>query len=343
MTRYFKVLPFAVAALGMATVSHAQEQAAATTTSNTIRPIPTSDQMYRKRLTRAIDLREKQNRPMYSEGKQISKIIIDAVKRGELQPYKNDSLTSTFTTKEMSANMSYPIEAPVELEDDWGSGTKPGDKPKAKAASDDGWGSAPAKPKANDGWGPAPKAAASTSTTKQVPVLDSKGKQVRRNGRLVFKTVKVTETAKAPEPATSQEYLPRQLYQLQLTEDMIFDKKRSRMYHQIQTISLVLPSTLPQNTSGLEKPIATFKYSDLVRVFRANPKTAIWFNAQNDAEHKNLADAFELWLFNSYITKVSNAGDDDLATAYGGEREGLLAAQQTAADLVEYEYNLWSF
>jgi hypothetical protein len=124
---------------------------------------------------------------------------------------------------------------------------------------------------------------------------------------------------------------------------MIFDKKRSRMYHQIKTVSLKLPSTLQMNTSGLEKNIATFKYSDLVKVFRNNPQTAIWFNAQNDAQHKNLADAFELWLFNSYITKVSNPAGDDLASQYGSEREGLLAAQQTAADLVEYEYNLWSF
>jgi hypothetical protein len=81
----------------------------------------------------------------------------------------------------------------------------------------------------------------------------------------------------------------------------------------------------------------------LVKVFRNNPQTAIWFNAQNDAQHKNLADAFELWLFNSYITKVSNPAGDDLASQYGSEREGLLASQQTAADLVEYEYNLWSF
>jgi len=115
------------------------------------------------------------------------------------------------------------------------------------------------------------------------------------------------------------------------------------MYHQIKTVSLKLPSTLATNTSGLEKNIASFKYSDLVKVFRNNPQTAIWFNAQNDAQHKNLADAFELWLFNSYIVKVSNPTGDDLATQYGSEREGLLAAQQTAADLVEYEYSLWSF
>ncbi|MDB5235886.1 MAG: gliding motility protein GldN, partial [Hymenobacter sp.] len=139
------------------------------------------------------------------------------------------------------------------------------------------------------------------------------------------------------------EYRPKDLYEMELKEDMIFDKKRSRMYHDIQSITLLVPSTLAANISGIEKPIATFKYSDLVKVFRNNPQNAIWFNAENDAQHKNLADAFELWLFNSYITKVSNAGDSRLDDIYGGAQQGILAAQQTSADLIEYEYNLWSF
>jgi gliding motility associated protien GldN len=332
MTRYFKVLPFTLAALTAAFAARAQEQATSTATTGAIRQIPVSDQMFRKTIWRAIDLREKQNRPMFSDGKEISRVIIDAVKRGELQAYKNDSVTSTFTAKEMSANMSYAIEAPISADadgGDWGAAA-----PKAstkKKPVDDGWGASVAS---------TPKPA-----TKRVAVLDSKGKPVKKNGKTVYKTVPVSSVAVAlpPAPKTTDEYRPKDIYQMELTEEMIFDKKRSRMYHQIKTVSLKLPSTLQMNTSGLEKNIATFKYSDLVKVFRNNPQTAIWFNAQNDAQHKNLADAFELWLFNSYITKVSNPAGDDLASQYGSEREGLLAAQQTAADLVEYEYNLWSF
>ncbi|MGI4864028.1 MAG: gliding motility protein GldN [Janthinobacterium lividum] len=335
MTSYFKVLPLALTALTVSVAARAQETAAATATTGAVRAIPVSDQMFRKTIWRAIDLREKQNRPMFSDGKEISRVIIDAVKRGELQAYKNDSVTSTFNAKEVSANMSYPLEAPISADadgGDWGAAAPaPAAGKKAKAA-DDGWGS------------PAP-VAKKPATTKRVAVLDANGRVVKRNGKTVYKTVPITSVAKAepPAPATSAEYRYKDLYQMELSEEMIFDKKRSRMYHQIKTISLKLPSTLPGNAAGLEKNIATFKYSDLVKVFRNNPQSAIWFNAQNDAQHKNLADAFELWLFNSYITKVSNPAGDDLASQYGGDREGLLAAQQTAADLVEYEYNLWSF
>lgn len=332
MTRYFKVLPFTLAALTASFAARAQEQATSTATTGAIRQIPVSDQMFRKTIWRAIDLREKQNRPMFSDGKEISRVIIDAVKRGELTPYKNDSVTSTFTAGEMAANMSYAIEAPISPDADGGDWGAPAAKSSTK------------KKPVDDGWG-APIPSTPKPATKRVAVLDSKGKPVKKNGKTVYKTVPVSSVAVAPPPPpkTTEEYRPKDIYQMELTEEMIFDKKRSRMYHQIKTVSLKLPSTLASNTSGLEKNIATFKYSDLVKVFRNNPQTAIWFNAQNDAQHKNLADAFELWLFNSYITKVSNPAGDDLASQYGSEREGLLAAQQTAADLVEYEYNLWSF
>jgi hypothetical protein len=333
MTRYFKIIPFTLATLMVTATAYAQEQAAATTTTGAVRAIPVSDQMFRKTIWRAIDLREKQNLPMYSDGKEIGRVIIDAVKRGELQAYKNDSVTSTLTATEMSANMSYAIEAPVSADgDDWGAGAPAAKSTKKAAAVDDGWGTPVASSK-------------KPSATKRVAVLDSKGKPVKKNGKTVYRTVPVSSVAVAPPPPpkTTDEFRPKDLYQMELSEEMIFDKKRSRMYHQIKTISLKLPSTLPQNTSGLEKNVATFKYADLVKVFRNNPQTAIWFNAQNDAQHKNLADAFELWLFNSYITKISNPAGDDLASQYGGERQGLLASQQIAADLVEYEYNLWSF
>ncbi|RZJ61656.1 MAG: gliding motility protein GldN, partial [Hymenobacter sp.] len=76
MTSYFKVLPFAFTALSVSLAARAQEQAAATATTGAVRAIPVSDQMFRKTIWRAIDLREKQNRPMFSDGKEISRVII---------------------------------------------------------------------------------------------------------------------------------------------------------------------------------------------------------------------------------------------------------------------------
>ena len=268
--------------VAIALSASAQEQATTASSSGSKRPIPTSDQMFRKTIWRSVDLREKQNKPMFSEGKEISRVIIEAVKRGELTPYRNDSLTSTFTAAQMSANMSF----------DEGAQMTPEEISVFGGENSDAWGSdIPPKPGA----------------------------------------------------PTAYEYRAKDLFQINLKEDMIFDKKRSRMYHDIKTLELIVPASTPGNKAGYDKPVATFKYSDLMRVFRKNAQNAIWFNAQNDAQHRNLADAFELWLFNSYITKVSNPSDSDLGDIYGSQRQGILASQQTAADLVEYEYNLWSF
>ena len=311
------------AGLSLSLTAAAQEQATTASSTGSHRPIPPSDQMFRKSIWRQVDLREKQNKPMFSEGKEISRVILEAVKRGELQAFKNDSLTSTFTPTEVSGNMSY-ADQKVELSAE----------EKAAGFSDTDLGGG------GDAWGaPTPKKSAS----KKVPKLGANGKPMKdKKGRVIMVNAPAA-VAVAKAKAPGNEYRYKDLYEMELKEDMIFDKKRSRMYHDIKAITLLVPSTLSANVSGIEKPIGTFKYSDLVKVFRNNPQSAIWFNAENDAQHKNLADAFELWLFNSYITKVSNAGDSRLDDIYGGAQQGILAAQQTAADLIEYEYNLWSF
>ena len=322
------------AGLSLSLTASAQEQATTASSNGSHRPIPPSDQMFRKSIWRQVDLREKQNKPMFSEGKEISRVILEAVKRGELQAYKNDSLTSTFSPQEVTGNASY-VDEKVELSaEEKAAGFSEKD---LGGGGDDGWGaSGPKKGGAKGG------AKGTAAKTIRQPKLDAKGKPMKdKKGKVIMETVAVTPSA--PAVPLGNEYRPKDLYELEIKEDMIFDKKRSRMYHDIQSITLLVPSTLPTNVSGIEKPIGTFKYSDLVKVFRNNPQNAIWFNAENDAQHKNLADAFELWLFNSYITKVSNAGDSRLDDIYGGAQQGILAAQQTAADLVEYEYNLWSF
>lgn len=59
-----------------------------------------ADVFYAKRITRIIDVREKQNQPMQWPKNPLSLIIYNAVKGGKLIPYKNDSLTSAMTVEE---------------------------------------------------------------------------------------------------------------------------------------------------------------------------------------------------------------------------------------------------
>lgn len=285
-----------VAGLGLSYATLAQERSTTAASNPSNRPIPESDIMFSKTVWRAIDLREKKNRPMFSQNREITKVIIEAVKRGELQAYKNDSLTTPLTLQEFNQKLTIPDE---------GGGLTEAEKAAGLTEEvDDGWGTPVKKAPANTNFTPA-----GAPTTPPAPITN--------------------------------EYFPKQLYQLELKEDVIFDKKRSRMYHDIKSISIILPASL--SAIGIEEEVGTFKFSDLVRVFRAHPDQAIWFNTLNDAQHKNLAEAFELWLFSSYIVKISNPADARLEDIYGGPKQGILAAQQVAEELIEFEYNLWSF
>jgi gliding motility associated protien GldN len=152
------------------------------------------------------------------------------------------------------------------------------------------------------------------------------------------------DNAGAAEPAAESfdEFLPREINVLQLTEDMIFDKQRSRLYWDIQSITLVIPGT--KFETGLFREVATFKFKDLNELFKSMPGEAIWFNPQNSAGHLNLSDAFALRLFNGRIVKVSNPDNEYLVDIYNrSPKEGLMASQWIEMELLELEHELWEF
>jgi gliding motility associated protien GldN len=244
-----------------------------------VRPIHESDIMYKRSVVRTLDLREPQNRPLFSTNREITRLLIDAVRKGDITAYNNDSLDlgRKLTIQEFNERIKMP----------------------------------------------------STTAT-----LSEEEKQIAlANG-----------DSSVLMGAGEGDYLPQNLYQMNIKEDFLFDKQRSRQYFDIQSITISIPSDLPANVKGIEIVVASFMYKELVeKLFKDNPN-AIWFNRQNDREHKNLADAFELRLFSSYIVKVSNPENSYLVDIYGGDQyKGILASQWAAHSLMEYEHNLWEF
>jgi gliding motility associated protien GldN len=137
----------------------------------------------------------------------------------------------------------------------------------------------------------------------------------------------------------SDEYFANQLYILEFKEDLIFDKKRSRMLHDIQAVTIKIPAEL--NPAGIEKTLATFSYKELVNIlFKDNPN-AVWYNAKNERYHLNLEDAFDLRLFDAHIIKYDNPTDDYIVDIYGEGKTSVLNSMNYQYNLVEYESNLW--
>lgn len=333
--------------------AQAQEKESTKTNPLSVREINDSDIMMKKTLWRRVDLNEKQNQAMFSKNNQITKYLIDAVKAGVLVAYPNDSVSTPMEVGKFAEKLAVPDQAvtltaeekaagfgdEAKTNDGWGDAPKD-KKAAAKQPVDDGWGTPTKTAKAqpvDDGWGtPAPK--------KKATAKNTKGKKGAKPAPVVPAPPKVDSTAmaKAASPFNSaNERLADEYSVLDIKEDWVFDRKRSRLYYDVQTVGIIIPADKTPN--GLEQPVAYFKYKDLDKLFRSDPKKFIWYNFQNQAQHKNLADAFDLRLFWGRIYKVSNPKDRDLIGQYGSEREGLMKSYQIEQELMEQEHSLWEY
>ncbi|MEM9325706.1 MAG: gliding motility protein GldN [Bacteroidota bacterium] len=146
--------------------------------------------------------------------------------------------------------------------------------------------------------------------------------------------------------------IPPELFSvLYVREEVVFDRNRSRMYTYIKSLSLFLPASAGSdwNPGGFEKPIAHFKYDEVVDLFKNQySDRAVWYNVQNEAANLNFADAFELRLFHAPIVRLSNPQNLDIRQEYAEEAAQdplapLIYQQKYEYDLMEYESELWEY
>ncbi|MBY0434198.1 MAG: gliding motility protein GldN, partial [Cyclobacteriaceae bacterium] len=177
------------------------------------------------------------------------------------------------------------------------------------------------------------------------------GDQVSFNG----KNYQASAASKAKNPATLTDewnatragaavtFLPTEIFQMTIVEDVIFDKRRSRLYYDM----LAMGFAAFDNNSGTYKTLGWFKYKDLEKLFRNHTKDAIWFNRYNTAENRNYADAFLLRLFHGTIDKVENPDNDRIADIYTANgrpyKEVVWAMEWEEMKMMEKEHNLWEY
>ena len=273
---------------------------------NSLNPIPVYEQHYKVRVWRNIDLREKQNKGFFAKNGEVTRLIIDAVKSGELTDvYASDSLTSKISKQDFLGRL---VAEQAQKYDQW--------DPNRDFYTDD--------------------------------VITYNGKNYRslRDNRGVTPGA---DNAGDDWAATSQgsglEYMVNDISNAHMCEDIIFDRRRSRLYYDIQAIELIIPGA--KTNTNIDVSLGWFKYKDLEKLFRNNIPKAVWFNWQNTAQNKNFADAFLLRLFHGTIYKVQNPDDETIDDTYRANgrpyREGVWAREWTEMMLMEKEHNLWEF
>lgn len=253
---------------------------------NSVRPVHETHIMYQKSVWHRISLKQKQNRPFFASGNEITGLIIDAVKLGIVRPYQNDSLQTRMSQEDFLSNIQIPSES-----------MNYSDEEQLIIDAENSW---------------------DTDWTTDTNEWNNEGE----------------------EQIGSQEFYANQFYTLEIKTNIFFDKTRSRMINDIQTISIILPAEMNPQT-GLEKTIATFSYKELVQNLFRNNSSAIYYNERNNQAHRNLEEAFDLMLANGTLTKYANGQDEHIMDMYENGHEALLASQNYQANMVEYESNLW--
>ncbi len=271
---------------------------------NSLNPIPRYEHLFKLRVWRQIDLREKQNKGFFARNGEITKLILDAAKSGELaEIYQSDSLKQKYTREELLAKLVFQ------------------------------------QGQSFPAWDPA-----------SAYYLND---PISYNGRVYESQIDNNVGVNPSSPTNGEwtvstqgkalDFQPRDVFRLNLAEDVIFDKRRSRLYYDIQCLEL---QAFDLNT-GTYKSLGWFKYKDLEKLFRSNIDKAIWFNRQNTAENKNYADAFLLRLFKGVIYKIENPDDDDIENVYRANGrpyyESVWAREWAEMMLMEKEHNLWEF
>lgn len=134
-------------------------------------------------------------------------------------------------------------------------------------------------------------------------------------------------------------FLPNEVTTLELMEDLIFDKVSSTFVRDIQSITLIIPEH--KFVTGFRKPVATFKYKDLVPYLDSQPD-AIWFNVKNNAGNMKMTEAIALRKFDSRIVKMDNPTDATVEDIYNKTpKANLQASKDLEEELIELDWFLW--
>jgi len=287
---------------------------------NSTEKIPYYEQLYRFRVQRVIDLAEKQNAGFASKKSSISKLIIDLLGEGKLHTY--------------GSNQGDPADFKEQIPDT--SALSMGDN-FVKSQTQGEW------------------VATRDYLAGDMVIFQGNAFRVRNN---------ITGAATNANPQASVGALYEDLGPMKVTlaapniiglnlvEDVIFDKRRSRLYYDILAFGVVL-----QDENSLEKLQYRFyiSYKELMREISrlAHSKDlnerqrVMWQNRYNPSESKNFGDAFKLRLFHGVIKKVENPDDDDIQTIFANNgrsySESVFARWEEEMKLMEKEHNLWEF
>lgn len=137
-----------------------------------------------------------------------------------------------------------------------------------------------------------------------------------------------------------EEFDVARVKEIRLKEEWFFDKQRSVMDVRIIGIQPVADNIDPQTGEVRGKEPLFWIYFPEARNIFANVDV---FNRQNDAERKTLDDIFWKRIFGSYIYKIQNVYDRQIADYTLNGLDQMLEAEKVKDDIFVMESELWEY
>jgi Gliding motility associated protein GldN len=139
---------------------------------------------------------------------------------------------------------------------------------------------------------------------------------------------------------------PESMTSIQMVEDVIFDKRRSRLYYDIVGFIITDQNNNPRGMVNYKEFVDLVEKKFHSKNMRER-STVLWKNRYNPSEDKSYVDALKLRLFHGVVSKVENPDDLDMSTIYQANKrsytESVFARWEEEMKMMEKEHNLWEY
>lgn len=134
-----------------------------------------------------------------------------------------------------------------------------------------------------------------------------------------------------------EQYLPSQLYLIELQEEFIFDKNRSEFRFIPKYITLFIPPEV--NYRGIMQPIATWKYEDCKKLFLSDKRAF----SQSKGFGKSKINFHETFLLRSYRSEIVKIGGTEpyFDQLHPDPEQAFLLGQAKEYELQEMIYKVY--
>jgi hypothetical protein len=168
--------------------------------------------------------------------------------------------------------------------------------------------------------------------TKQIPIYDPINKD-----QLISQEEFLEKLRIQTEDGTSDQYSFRHLYQIEIGEDLVFDKQRSIPVYQVKYITLFIPEEI--NYRGIHEAVATFRFQDCRNLFVQDGHKQISFG---NKIRINFRDAILLHMYTAEIVKMGDEDDLYFDQKYPKPAEAFLARKRSEEEVLEYFYRIYN-